>query len=128
MAIAGLWEAFSGPGGEIVRTYCILTIEAAGEVAKIHDRMPLVLEERDWPLWLGEVPGDPATLLQPPADDLLAIKPMSRETTEKADRRGKQRQRVYPLFNDDQPGSDPEHVRRQGRQHRQHAGATWRLS
>ena len=34
MAIAGLWEAFSGPGGEIVRTYCILTIEAAGEVAK----------------------------------------------------------------------------------------------
>jgi putative SOS response-associated peptidase YedK len=27
--------------------------EAIGAVAEIHDRMPLVLDEEDWPLWLA---------------------------------------------------------------------------
>ena len=35
----------------------------------IHDRMPVIVEPDDWPLWLGEVEGDPTTLL-PPRDDL----------------------------------------------------------
>ena len=48
MAIAGLWEAFRQPGGEVVRTYCIITVPAMGAVAEIHDRMPLVLDDRDW--------------------------------------------------------------------------------
>ncbi len=68
MAIAGLWEAFRRPDGEVVRTYCIITVEAAGAVAEIHDRMPLVLDEPDWPVWLGETPGDPVALLQQAAE------------------------------------------------------------
>ncbi|HEY1410534.1 MAG TPA: SOS response-associated peptidase [Rhodopila sp.] len=75
MAMAGLWEALRWPDGEIVRTYCLITVRASGAVAEIHDRMPLVLNEPDWPLWLGEVPGDPATLLHPPADDVLVLRP-----------------------------------------------------
>jgi putative SOS response-associated peptidase YedK len=78
LAIAGLWEAFPAEGG-IVRTYCIITVEATGAVAEIHDRMPLVLEERDWPLWLGEVPGDVSALLHPPPNDALAVRPMTKE-------------------------------------------------
>jgi putative SOS response-associated peptidase YedK len=30
LAIAGLWEAFRRPDGEIVRTYCIITVAATG--------------------------------------------------------------------------------------------------
>ena len=78
MAIAGLWEAFRYKNGEILHTYCIITIEAAGAVAEIHDRMPLVFDEADWAVWLGEVPGDPAALLRAPADDVLVLRPMRR--------------------------------------------------
>jgi putative SOS response-associated peptidase YedK len=78
MAIAGLWEAFRYKNGEILRTYCIITIGAAGAVEEIHDRMPLVLDEPDWAVWLGEVPGDPAALLRAPADDVLVLRPMRR--------------------------------------------------
>jgi putative SOS response-associated peptidase YedK len=35
MAIAGLWEAFRYPSGEVVRTCCIITVPAAGAVAEI---------------------------------------------------------------------------------------------
>jgi putative SOS response-associated peptidase YedK len=74
MAIAGLWDAYVAPDRSIERTYCIITVKATGAVAKIHDRMPLVLEEADWPLWLGEVEGDPARLLRPGAGDQLAVR------------------------------------------------------
>ena len=47
MAIAGLWDAYVWPNGQIERTYCIITIEAVGATAEIHDRMPLALEEID---------------------------------------------------------------------------------
>lgn len=76
LAIAGLWEAFRRPDGQIVRTYCIITVAAAGAVAEIHDRMPLVLEEPDWAVWLGEAAGDPTALLQPPAGDVLVVWPV----------------------------------------------------
>ncbi len=75
MAIAGLWEAYGFPSGEIIRTYCIITVAANAVVAAIHDRMPLVLEEKDWPVWLGEQPGDPVALLRPTGEDVLVIGP-----------------------------------------------------
>jgi hypothetical protein len=53
---------------------CIITTAANAAVGPIHDRMPLVLEDVDWPLWLGEADGDPATLLRPPPDDLLMLR------------------------------------------------------
>jgi putative SOS response-associated peptidase YedK len=76
MAIAGLWEAYVWPDSRIERTYCIITVEAVGVVAEIHDRMPLVLEPSDWPLWLGETPGDPAGFLHPPTFEHLKLQPV----------------------------------------------------
>ncbi|WP_158931403.1 SOS response-associated peptidase family protein [Acidisphaera sp. S103] len=73
MAIAGLWEAYVALDRSIERTYCSITVEATGAVAKVHDRMPLMLDEADWPLWLGEVEGDPARFLHPGADDKLVV-------------------------------------------------------
>ena len=77
MSIAGLWDSYVWPD-RIERTYCIITVEATGAVAGIHDRMPLVLEQTDWPLWLGEVAGDPATLLRPRSGDMLTVRPVGR--------------------------------------------------
>ena len=75
MAVAGLWEAFRWPDGTITRTYCIITIAPNSLIAPIHDRMPIVLEREDWPVWLGERPGDPKLLLRPPAENILLCKP-----------------------------------------------------
>jgi putative SOS response-associated peptidase YedK len=76
MGVAGLWEAFRRPDGEIERTYCIITTEANALLAPIHDRMLIVLEKQDWVVWLGEKPGNPALLLCPPPADVLQCKPM----------------------------------------------------
>ena len=81
LALAGLWEAWVSPANDIVRTYCVITIEATAAVATIHDRMPLALEEADWPLWLGEVTGDPTALLRAPADDILVVRPVGSGNT-----------------------------------------------
>jgi putative SOS response-associated peptidase YedK len=81
LAIAGLWEAFRRPDGEVVRTYCIITVPAVGAIAEIHDRMPLVLEETDWPVWLGEAPGDPAALLRPSQGEALVLRPVHSGTS-----------------------------------------------
>jgi putative SOS response-associated peptidase YedK len=75
MAVAGLWESFRRPDGTIDRTYCIITTEANALVAPIHDRMLVVLEKEDWPVWLGEQPGDPSLLLRPPELEILQCKP-----------------------------------------------------
>jgi putative SOS response-associated peptidase YedK len=32
-------------------------------MAEIHNRMPVILDEADWPKWLGEAPADEAELL-----------------------------------------------------------------
>jgi len=38
-------------------------------------RMLVVLEKADWPVWLGERPGDPTLLLRPPPADVLQCQP-----------------------------------------------------
>jgi putative SOS response-associated peptidase YedK len=78
MAFAGLWEGWKAPDGEVVRTFAIITTDANMEMAKVHDRMPVILEPEDWPVWLGEAEGDPATLLYPAADHAVRTWPVSR--------------------------------------------------
>jgi putative SOS response-associated peptidase YedK len=85
MGIAGLWESYVWPDKRIERTYCIITVEATGAVAEINDRMPLVLEQADWPLWLGEMAGDPTPLLRPRSDDMLVVRLVHRR--KESDRR-----------------------------------------
>jgi putative SOS response-associated peptidase YedK len=47
-------------------------------MAKLHDRMPVILEQQDWPAWLGEVEGDYTALLHPAPDGLLRVWPVDR--------------------------------------------------
>jgi putative SOS response-associated peptidase YedK len=75
LAMAGLWELWRPTeDAEWVRTCAIVTTPANGLMAPIHDRMPAVLEPRDWELWLDEDEDDPDELdglLRPAADHLL---------------------------------------------------------
>jgi putative SOS response-associated peptidase YedK len=39
--------------------------------------MPVILEQKDWPLWLGEAEGDVSSLLRPADDGVLRLWPIS---------------------------------------------------
>ena len=78
MAFAALWEAWRDPAGEILRTFTILTTTANATMRPLHERMTVILERQDWPVWLGETPGDPLALLRPAPEDILRIWPVSR--------------------------------------------------
>lgn len=79
IAFAGLWEGWRAPdSGETVRTFTIITTAANKTLDVIHTRMPVILDEAAWPVWLGEAPGDHAALLRPAPDDLLQLWPVSR--------------------------------------------------
>jgi putative SOS response-associated peptidase YedK len=67
LVFAGLWEGWRGADGTIIRSYTIVTTTANETLQPLHERMPVVLEAADWPLWLGETGGDPAMLIRPSA-------------------------------------------------------------
>jgi putative SOS response-associated peptidase YedK len=82
MAFAGLWAAWRDENdseADWLRSCVIVTTNANDTVAPLHDRMPVVLEERDWDHWLDPEAGDVdalARLLAPAADDLLVAYPI----------------------------------------------------
>ena len=82
MALAGLWDGWRGPGGEVVRSFAIIVTTGNATMAPIHDRMPVILDPADWPVWLGEAEdqaeGDPAALLRPPAEGVVRVWPVGR--------------------------------------------------
>jgi putative SOS response-associated peptidase YedK len=61
LAFAGLWSAW---GPESVLTCTIVTASAAGGLARVHGRMPLILPRERWAAWLAGG-GDPAEQLRP---------------------------------------------------------------
>jgi putative SOS response-associated peptidase YedK len=78
LALAGIWERWREPGGEVTRSFAIITTDSNQLVGRIHNRMPVILEEPDWPLWLGETDGNPALLLRPAGESTLCMWPVSR--------------------------------------------------
>lgn len=56
MALAGLWERWGGGGaggGGGVETFAVLTTRPNGLMERLHDRMPVVLDEGGVERWLG---------------------------------------------------------------------------
>jgi putative SOS response-associated peptidase YedK len=83
LAMAGLWsiwrdsKALDNP---VLVTCAVLTTDAVGPLAEIHDRMPLLLPPAAWQGWLDpdfDVP--PELLAPPPASlvDALELRPVS---------------------------------------------------
>jgi putative SOS response-associated peptidase YedK len=64
-AFAGLWERWKPAAGEPVETFTIVTTEANERVAKIHDRMPVILPMDAVQTWLTAPPDEARKLLVP---------------------------------------------------------------
>jgi putative SOS response-associated peptidase YedK len=55
MVMAGLWAKWKSPANnEQILSCTILTCGPNGVIGELHDRMPVILAESDWPKWLGE--------------------------------------------------------------------------
>ena len=78
LAFAGMWESWRDPAGELLRTFTIATTTANPDMLRLHNRMPVVLEPADWPVWLGEQDGDYAALLRPAPAGTMRLWPVSR--------------------------------------------------
>ena len=76
LAFAGVWSAW---GPEAVLTCSVLTTAARGGLARVHDRMPLILPRERWAGWLAAA-GDPGELLRPMTErelDVIEVRPVS---------------------------------------------------
>jgi putative SOS response-associated peptidase YedK len=70
IVFAGVWQDWE-KDGERLRTVAIVTTSANAPMAKMHHRMPVVLSEDSWGLWLGEEGKGAALLMKPAPDQLL---------------------------------------------------------
>ena len=72
LVIAGLWDSWKTPNGELLKTFTIITTAPNDLIAPIHNRMPAVLSDQDALEWLrgGEI-GNALRLLKPFPADLL---------------------------------------------------------
>ncbi len=80
VAFAGLMETWSSADGSEVDTGAILTTAANAAIGRIHDRMPVVIEPRDFARWLDCKTQEPRAvedLLRPIDDDFFEAVPVS---------------------------------------------------
>ena len=81
-AFAGVWERWRDPEiREPLETFTIITTDANELIEPMHDRMPVIIEPKDYARWLA--PTDPAHL----PIDLLRAYPADEMTAWKVDRR-----------------------------------------
>jgi putative SOS response-associated peptidase YedK len=73
-SFGGLWETWKdAASGETVESYTIITGEPNSVAAKIHNRMPVIVDPADFGRWLTAAE-PPADLLRPyPADGMTAF-------------------------------------------------------
>jgi putative SOS response-associated peptidase YedK len=79
-ALAGLWEGWLGADGSEIETMAILTTAPNAEMARLHDRMPLILDPENFERWLDCRSGTAEhvlNLLKPSADGRLTVTAVS---------------------------------------------------
>jgi putative SOS response-associated peptidase YedK len=80
LLFAGLFEAWQFQPGEWRTTFTIITTSANQMLERIHNRMPVILDEAgaaDWMNWREPDPLSLKRLLVPASDDLLKVRPAS---------------------------------------------------
>lgn len=70
IAFAGVWQEWT-KGEHPVRSCAIVTTAANLKLQAIHHRMPVILAQEDWSLWLGEAGHGAARLMRPAPEDAL---------------------------------------------------------
>lgn len=77
-AFAGLWDEWKDTNGQSIKSCAILTTTANPLVAKIHDRMPVILKPEKYDLWLNsENLDDVLSVLNPYDAKLMRRYPVS---------------------------------------------------
>lgn len=100
VALAGLMETWSEPGGSEMDTAAILTTGASADILHIHDRMPVVIQPEDFARWLDcrtQEPRDVAALMRPAQPDFFEQIPVSELVNKVANVGPEIQQRVEPL-------------------------------
>ena len=80
MAFAGLYQHWRAPDDTVIESCTILTTAANDKIKPIHDRMPVIIDPTDFPLWLDNTtykPKDLEKLLQPFPSDKMTTYPVS---------------------------------------------------
>ena len=80
-ALAGLWDVWKGPEGEVTSCTIIVT-EANAFMKRLHERMPVILAPADYARWLDPDNHDTASLkplLAPAPEEGFTEWPVSRE-------------------------------------------------
>lgn len=79
---AGVWATWKDSEGKELKTYSIITTEPNKEIGKIHNRMPVILYQKDESIWLESSymsRDDMESLLRPYEDGGLKIDKVSRD-------------------------------------------------
>jgi putative SOS response-associated peptidase YedK len=74
IGFAGLYETWSDPFGGELDTGCIVTTSANSATVAVHDRMPAIIDARDFDAWLDcadERTEAAVSLLRPAPEDLI---------------------------------------------------------
>ena len=83
MVMAGLWAKWKDPkSSDEIQSCTILTTSSNEVIAKLHDRMPVILDRADWPKWLGEEPATDEELLamlRPSPGQVLKVWPVDKK-------------------------------------------------
>ncbi|MET8118715.1 SOS response-associated peptidase [Micromonospora sp. NPDC005189] len=70
LALAGIWSVWES-GADTRLTFSVLTTAALGDLAEVHDRMPVLLPPERWSSWLAS-DDEPERLLTPASAARLA--------------------------------------------------------
>jgi putative SOS response-associated peptidase YedK len=81
MTLAGLWDSWTAQGGDIVKSFTIITTTANTLLQPLHARMPVLITQDNWAGWLGETAADDAALramLKPYPSSAMTFWPVDR--------------------------------------------------
>jgi putative SOS response-associated peptidase YedK len=81
MTFAGLWDSWTAPDGDTIKSFAIVTTTANELLQPLHARMPVLLTPQDWAPWLGETGTNAAqlkALFKPYPSAAMAFWPVDR--------------------------------------------------
>jgi len=112
-AFAGLWEEWTSPQGDVIKSCTVITCEPNSFMKKLHNRMPVILESEDYTAWLtSENDQVLRGMLKPIDSQTMTEYPVSREVNSP---RNDSPEVLKPMGGkgaDERKGASPKGVRR----------------
>jgi putative SOS response-associated peptidase YedK len=78
LGLAGIYERWLSPEGEVLDTCAILTTRANELLAGVHDRMPVIVPPEEYARWLDVTNTEVEDLFEPYPNDALVVRPVSK--------------------------------------------------